>query len=173
MTTDVVIGLGASIGDRLRQLRLAIRLLDTTPGVDVVATSRVWRTTPIGHARGIFFNAAVGVSTTLQPRGLLVRCKAIEKRMGRRQGLRWGDRSIDLDILFFGRWQCCEADMVIPHPEMMNRPFAWVPACEVAPGWIDPRTEQCLLDVPHGPLNMVAIDRLCGCSLADSDLSKY
>jgi 2-amino-4-hydroxy-6-hydroxymethyldihydropteridine diphosphokinase len=135
------IGLGASLGDRRRALAVALAALAATPGVDVVAVSRLYRTPPAGGvARGWFLNAVVLVRTTLEPGPLLARCRAIEARLGRRPAPRWADRVLDLDLLLHGERVQDGRDPVLPHPRMAERPFVIVPLLEVAPQARDPRT---------------------------------
>ena len=134
---QVVVGLGSSLGDRLATIRLAVARLACTPGVVVIRRSRAWSNPPSGGvARRPFLNAAVLVAWEGDAPALLARTKEIEKALGRREGhARWADRAIDLDLL--------AADTVVddpavrvPHPRLVERPFALVPAAEVAPDWI-------------------------------------
>jgi len=134
---QIVVGLGSSLGDRLGTIRLAVARLSRTPGVCVLRRSRAWENPPAGGvARRPFVNAAVLVSWEGDAPSLLARTQAIEEALGRRAGhARWADRAIDLDLL--------AADAVVddpalrlPHPRLLERPFALVPAAEVAPEWI-------------------------------------
>jgi 2-amino-4-hydroxy-6-hydroxymethyldihydropteridine diphosphokinase len=134
---QVVVGLGSSLGDRLGMIRLAVARLARTPGVTLIRRSRAWKNPPAGGvARCSFVNAAVLVSWEGDAPALLAHAEAIEKALGRRAGhARWADRAIDLDLL--------AADAVVddpalqvPHPRLVERPFALVPAAEVAPDWI-------------------------------------
>src|SRR5204862_5357766 len=122
---------------RLATIRLAVARLSRTPGVTVLRRSRAWKNPPAGGvARLPFVNAAVLVSWEGEARALLEHAKAIENALGRRAGhARWADRAIDLDLL--------AADAIVddpalrvPHPRLLERPFALVPAAEVAPDWI-------------------------------------
>ncbi len=134
---QIVVGLGSSLGDRLATIRLAVARLARTPGVAVIRRSRAWKNPPAGGvARCPFVNAAVLVSWEGEAQALFDRTQAIERALGRPAGhARWADRAIDLDLLL--------ADAVVegpelrvPHPRLLERPFALVPAAEVAPDWI-------------------------------------
>jgi transaldolase len=116
-------------------LQGAVRALAVLPGVTVLAVSRAWSSPPAGGvARRPFLNGAVLVAWTGTPLELLDRCKALERRFGRRAGPRWTDRPLDIDLLWASRpW--CSARLQVPHPRLMERPFAWRPAREVAP-WL-------------------------------------
>ena len=121
------------MGDRARTLALAVHAIASLPGVELVASSRVYRSRPLGPARGHFLNGAVAVRTRLPPRALLAAVKAIEHRLGRRPGVRWSDRVIDIDILLAGRQVRRGRALCLPHPGLAVRGFALVPAAEVAP----------------------------------------
>lgn len=144
------VALGSSLGDRLATLRLALAALEVTPGIEVLRVSRAWRNAPAGGvARGEFLNAVALVCTTLPARALLARCKAIEARLGRRPTPRWGDRVIDLDILFLGQEILDTADLRLPHPEIRRRPFVLIPLAEVAPDARDPRDGELWCKTPQ------------------------
>ena len=128
---DAFIGLGANLGDRLANLTEAVRLLGATHGVQVVRSSRVYETDPIGPAQPDYLNAVVELTTSLEPRGLLAACQDVERRMGRVRGERWGPRIIDLDVLTYAREVIDEPGLRIPHPGMHERGFVLVPLLEL------------------------------------------
>jgi 2-amino-4-hydroxy-6-hydroxymethyldihydropteridine diphosphokinase len=134
---QVVLGLGSSLGDRLATIRLAVSRLERTPGATVLRRSRAWENPPAGGvARRPFVNAAVLVSWDGDAPALLAHAKAIEVVLGRREGhARWADRAIDLDLLAADEIVDDPA-LRVPHPGLLERPFALVPAAEVAPDWI-------------------------------------
>jgi len=136
-----VVGLGASLGERAQSLRLATAALGATPGVRLLRASRIHRTPPWGGvARGFFLNAAVLLRSALPPLGLMERCQAIERRLGRRPGLRWGDRAIDLDLLWVEGVVLDDPRLVLPHPQVAARAFVLLPFEEVLPGAANPRS---------------------------------
>jgi transaldolase len=136
------------MGDRARTLALAVRAIDALEGVEVVATSGVYRSRPLGPARGHFLNAAVAVCTRRSARGLLAALKALEVRLGRRPSARWSDRVIDLDLLLFGRTVRTGAGLRLPHPGLPERGFALRPAVDVAPDAWHPVRGCRLVDLP-------------------------
>lgn len=137
---EALLGLGASMGDRARALRLAAFALHGG-GVRVLRASRMVWSAPAGGVAGRpFLNAVLLVRTALTPRELLQRARSIESRLGRRPTRRWADRVLDVDLLQYGDLSLDEADLLLPHPRIAERPFVLQPLLEVAPGAIDPRS---------------------------------
>lgn len=126
------IGLGSNMGDRERFLRDAVRLLQECPEVQVTGESGLYETDPVGYVdQALFLNQVVEVSTTLEP-GRLFECMLdIELRLNRKRDIRWGPRTIDLDLLLFGERSQDHPDLILPHPRMMERAFVLVPLVEV------------------------------------------
>ncbi|HEY7283437.1 MAG TPA: 2-amino-4-hydroxy-6-hydroxymethyldihydropteridine diphosphokinase [Actinomycetota bacterium] len=125
------LGLGSNLGDRLGNLRGAVDLLGDTGGIEVVRTSSVFETEPVGPAQPDYLNAVVEVRTTLTPRALLDAGLAVERALGRVRGVRWGPRTIDVDVLRYGDERIVEPDLVVPHPRMDERAFVLVPMREL------------------------------------------
>jgi 2-amino-4-hydroxy-6-hydroxymethyldihydropteridine diphosphokinase len=140
----VVIGLGANLGDRLATLREAAARIDRIEGVRVGARSRVYETAPVGGPpQPHFLNAAVLVECTLSPAALLEELLRIEVALGRVRGsgeVRFGPRTLDLDILWIEGVALDEPRLTVPHPRLVGRAFALLPMLDVAPGATDPRT---------------------------------
>jgi len=133
----VAIGVGANLGDRMAAMRAAVALVDAVAGVRVVARSHVYETAPVGGvSQPEFLNAAVLVECTLTPLALLDALQGIEAELGRTRGptdVRWGPRTIDLDVLWIDGLAIDEPRLVVPHPRLAERAFALVPLLEVAP----------------------------------------
>ncbi|MDU4959924.1 MAG: 2-amino-4-hydroxy-6-hydroxymethyldihydropteridine diphosphokinase [Sporomusaceae bacterium] len=128
----IYLGLGSNIGDREAYLRRAVCLLRTCPGIRVSACSSIYETEPFGYTdQAAFLNAVAAVETELTPRQLLTACLETERRLGRKRSLRWGPRTIDIDILLFDELTVCEPDLVIPHSYLHLRPFVLVPLAEL------------------------------------------
>lgn len=130
------LGLGSNLGDRREQLRAAVASL---PGV--TAVSDVYETDPVGGPeQGRFLNIVVEIETDLDPRALLGLCHRIESAAGRVRDVRWGPRTLDVDILWVDGVTVDDADLQIPHPRMWERRFVLEPLAELAPdllpdGW--------------------------------------
>jgi 2-amino-4-hydroxy-6-hydroxymethyldihydropteridine diphosphokinase len=127
------VGVGANLGDRWAWLALAARALRATPGVAVVRGSRVWDSAPLGPPQPRYLNAVLELETTLPPRALLSALKAVERQARRRREVRWGARTLDLDLLLFGDAVVSERGLVVPHPELGARRFALQPLAELCP----------------------------------------
>lgn len=138
----VVVGLGSNVGDRLANLRAAAaRIAAIAP---VRARSRVYETAPVGGPpQGDFLNAAIAIDWSGAPLALLEALLAIERDLGRVRGetdVRWGPRTIDLDVLWIDGLVVSDARLSVPHPRLRERAFALAPLLDVAPGAVDPQT---------------------------------
>ena len=131
MGTKAYLALGSNLGDRLEHLGEAVRLLEGTDGVDVVRSSRIYETDPVGPPQPAYLNAVIEVETTRSPRELLQACRAVEDAIGRVRAERWGSRTIDVDVLTFDERTVDEPDLQIPHPRMHERGFVLVPLGEL------------------------------------------
>jgi 2-amino-4-hydroxy-6-hydroxymethyldihydropteridine diphosphokinase len=120
----VYVALGSNLGDRHGHLARARAQLAALPDTAVIAASTVEETEPIGPApQPRYLNQMVLLETDLSPRALLAACQAIERAAGRVRGVRWGARTLDLDIVRFGDRTVSEPGLTIPHPELPHRPF--------------------------------------------------
>jgi 2-amino-4-hydroxy-6-hydroxymethyldihydropteridine diphosphokinase len=134
------IGLGSNLGDREAFLRQAVELLRAEPEIDVTAVSSVRETDPVGLVdQPRFLNAVARVETDLAPRKLLDRMLAAERALGRRRdGPRFGPRTIDLDLLLYGDEEIEEPGLTVPHPRLAERRFVLEPLHELDPGLVVP-----------------------------------
>lgn len=137
--TVAYIGLGTNLEDREANLGKALHLLSADPGIRLLRCSRIYETEPWGVAdQPAFLNSVAEVATTLAPERLLDVCKDVERRMGRRAGIRWGPRLIDVDILLYGNQVVQLPHLEIPHPRLHLRAFALVPLAELAATTVHP-----------------------------------
>ncbi|WP_299019055.1 2-amino-4-hydroxy-6-hydroxymethyldihydropteridine diphosphokinase [uncultured Photobacterium sp.] len=134
------IAIGSNLGDPVTQARNAIAALKKVPGIDVVAESSLYSSTPMGpQDQPDYINAVVAIDTTLSPLALLDQTQTIELEHGRvRKAERWGPRTLDLDIILYGDLvQDCER-LTVPHYGMKVREFVLYPLAEIAPDLILP-----------------------------------
>jgi 2-amino-4-hydroxy-6-hydroxymethyldihydropteridine diphosphokinase len=128
----VFVSLGSNLGDRAGHLRDARDALAALPGTRLVAASRVYETAPQELAgQPVYLNQAVCLETELEPRELLAATQAIEAELGRVRGLRFGPRTLDIDILLVENVESGDRELTIPHPRMLQRAFVLVPLSEV------------------------------------------
>ena len=127
----VYLGLGSNLGDRQRNLAVALRRLE--PLVRVEAVSSLYETEPVGpQDQPTFLNAVCRGVTGLPPMGLLRHLQEVEHELGRRRAERWGPRPIDIDVLLYGDEIVDEPNLQVPHPELEHRAFVLVPLAELA-----------------------------------------
>lgn len=118
------IALGSNLGDRAEHLAAARAALAALPRSRLVAESRVEETAPLaGMDQPPYLNQMVVLETALEPHALLAACQAIERSRGRVRTVRWGARTLDLDIVRYGDRRVAEPDLIIPHPELSRRDF--------------------------------------------------
>ena len=128
------LGLGSNLGDTRANLSEALARLSATRGIDLVARSSDYRTPPWGPVpQDDYRNACVVIETELGPGELLRRCLEIERELGRVRDVRWGPRTIDIDVLLYGEEQVDDDGLTIPHPRMGERAFVLVPLSEIWP----------------------------------------
>jgi 2-amino-4-hydroxy-6-hydroxymethyldihydropteridine diphosphokinase len=129
-----LIGCGSNLGQRREQLDRALELLRFMPGVTLQAVSRYRETPPIGGpaGQGAFLNGACLIETELPPRTVLEMLAAVENTLHRERHERWGERTIDLDLLLYDDLIIDSAELTVPHPRMATRRFVLEPAAEIA-----------------------------------------
>ena len=144
----VYLALGSNLGDRLDHLRRAVEALYAEPGIRVTQSSRVWETDPVGGPdQGAFLNAVIELETELDPLDVLAVVNRIESELGRTRDIRWGPRTIDIDILLIDDQTIDEPTLTVPHPRLHQRAFVLLPLLELLPDPILPDGTR-LLDIP-------------------------
>jgi 2-amino-4-hydroxy-6-hydroxymethyldihydropteridine diphosphokinase len=129
------LGLGSNVGDRLAYLQQAVDRLGEERRIRVDAVSSIYETAPVGGLpQDPYLNMALRVATTASPHGLLRACQRAERAAGRVRTVRWGPRTLDVDVLLYADRRIATRRLVVPHPRLVERPFALIPLIEVAPG---------------------------------------
>jgi 2-amino-4-hydroxy-6-hydroxymethyldihydropteridine diphosphokinase len=131
------LGLGSNLGDRVRFLREAVASLASLD--EVVAVSPVYETDPVGGpaGQGAYLNLVVELDTTRSARDLLAVCHRLESAAGRTRDVRWGARTLDVDVLWLEGVVVDEPDLVVPHPRMAERRFVLAPLADLAPDLVE------------------------------------
>lgn len=132
-TEELYLSLGSNMGDFLENLLAAVVGLGAR-GIRIDEVSGIYRTEPVGFtAQDDFLNMVVKGGTPYGPHKTLEVCHEVENVLGRVREQRWGPRTIDIDILFYGGLSIMEKDLQVPHPRLGERAFVLVPLKEVAP----------------------------------------
>lgn len=127
------IGVGSNIGDKERNIRLAIEKLDLSEDIKVTKVANMYVTKPVGYTeQDDFLNTALEIKTLLPPRELIKFLLKVEKELKRERIIKWGPRTIDLDILLYDNLVTCDEDVILPHPRMHERMFVLKPLCDIA-----------------------------------------
>lgn len=152
------VGVGANLGDRWATMGGALGRLAVASGIAALEASPVYETAPVGVLdQPEFLNLVAGVETTLTPEALLALLQSLEQAAGRRREVRWGPRTLDLDLLLFEGETRSGPELVLPHPRLWERAFVTMPLRDlvnrerwrVRPAWSDVRTR--LASLPFGP----------------------
>ena len=131
---QVFVGLGSNLNDPQHQVTVALQELAILPDSRVVNLSSLYRSAPVGPPNQPWYvNAVAELATGLAPQHLLDELQTIEQRHGRVRGVRWGPRSLDLDILLFGSRKIATRRLTIPHPRIAMRNFVLLPLLEIVP----------------------------------------
>ena len=141
------VGLGSNLGDKEANLKLALKLMEKAH-ITIVKVSKFYVTEPYGVTdQPQFLNAAAEVEWAEGPEELLHTLLGIETDMGRQRMRHWGERNIDLDILFFEDRILQTEDLTVPHPDMLNRDFVLRPMAEIAPQFRHPVLHKTMQDI--------------------------
>ena len=144
------IGFGSNLGNRLSNCRNAIGALAALPFCSLLKTSSFYETSPVGLVeQPAFINGVVLLETAEDAHWLLRQMVEIEKTFGRIRTLKWGPRSIDLDLLFFDDQIINTPELSVPHPLLHERRFVLEPLNEVAPNFRHPCLGKSVADLRH------------------------
>jgi 2-amino-4-hydroxy-6-hydroxymethyldihydropteridine diphosphokinase len=137
-----LVGVGSNLGDRLAWLRCARERVASLPSTTITARSGVFETEPVGGPpQGRYLNACLAVATALAPLELLDALLGIEAAAGRVRSVPNAPRTLDLDVLLYGSLALSDSRLTVPHPRLAQRPFALVPAAEIAGSWAVPPSD--------------------------------
>ena len=126
------IGIGSNIGDKVLHYEKAVAEILRADHHCLLAASSLYRTKPLGYKeQDWFINGVIQIETDLNPFELLRSLKAIESRLGREKTIRWGPRTIDLDILFYDDSEVQTEELQVPHPRLQERQFVLIPLVEI------------------------------------------
>ncbi len=129
------IGLGGNLDEPLARFLEARQWLDAHLRISVIASSPLYQTAPVGGPTGQndYLNAVLELATSLSPTELLQYCLELEQRGGRQRGVRWGARTLDIDLLLVDDLICSTPQLTLPHPRLHRRSFVLQPLCDLVP----------------------------------------
>ncbi|SDR28205.1 2-amino-4-hydroxy-6-hydroxymethyldihydropteridine diphosphokinase [Pseudovibrio sp. Tun.PSC04-5.I4] len=137
MTEEKIVaalGLGSNLGDTKANIDAAIAALGAVDGINVLKKSSDYRTPPWGPVlQDDYRNCCITLETSLSPRALLDAGLAVELQLGRVRDVRWGPRTIDIDLLIYDHASVEEEGLQVPHPRMGERAFVLIPLTEIWP----------------------------------------
>lgn len=159
---NIFILLGSNSGDRAPQLGLALEYIEKDIGT-VISKSRIYETAPWGKAgQPDFLNQALQVASQLSPIELIFKIQEIEQALGRTRQEKWGERLIDIDILYFGDKVIDIPGLVIPHLHLSERKFVLVPLAEISPEFVHPVLKKTNLELLKGCQDLLAVNEFKG-----------
>ena len=142
-SNTVFLGLGSNIGDKLNFLKKAVEQINQLENTTVTEISSIYKTPPFGYEnQDYFLNCAIKIETDLNHKNLLHLLQNIEIKLGRKRLIKWGPRTIDIDILFFNDEIINEPNLKIPHPYIQERAFVLIPLNDIANDFIHPVLQQ-------------------------------
>lgn len=128
------LGLGGNVGEPKNNIVEALKLLQSHGTVSIVKTSSFYETAPVGYEQQDWFvNIVAEIETVLPPDELLTLCNEVEQLLKRIRLIRWGPRTIDIDILLYEGFESNTERLTVPHPRMLERAFVMIPLLEIAP----------------------------------------
>ncbi|ETI69716.1 2-amino-4-hydroxy-6-hydroxymethyldihydropteridine diphosphokinase [Neobacillus vireti] len=151
MENTAFIALGSNVGNRYDNITKAIKLLTSDSETGLVTFSSIYETDPVGYEdQDLFLNMVIEVITDLDAHELLAKCLKIELNLGRKREIKWGPRTVDLDILTFNQENIETEKLIIPHPRMLERAFVLVPLLELKPNlsWLEKPLDAVLSELP-------------------------
>lgn len=148
MKVDAFIALGSNMGNREEYLTKAIKKIQLHPAIEVVDLSSIYETDPIGYTnQAEFLNMVIKINTDLSAFELLDVLQGIEKHLDRKRELKWGPRTLDLDILLYNHENIEAEQLIIPHERMHERAFVLIPLYELDKDISIPTIEESLLSI--------------------------
>ncbi|AZR73418.1 2-amino-4-hydroxy-6-hydroxymethyldihydropteridine diphosphokinase [Anoxybacter fermentans] len=130
--SSAYLGLGTNMGDKIANLKKAVELIKNFDNTKIVKISKVYETEPWGYInQENFLNLCLKIDTDLSPYQLLAECQRVENELKRKRLIKWGPRTIDVDILLYDGVICNDEKLIIPHPRIHERAFVLIPLRDI------------------------------------------
>ncbi|MBU3183783.1 2-amino-4-hydroxy-6-hydroxymethyldihydropteridine diphosphokinase [Clostridium estertheticum] len=142
------IGVGGNMGDKDKNVKDALELINNSYNTKITKTSKFYNTKPVGYIdQEDFLNCVIEVKTLLTPLELVRFLLSIEKKLKRERVIRWGPRTVDLDVLLFEDVISSMEEIILPHPRMHERMFVIEPMCDIAPYVLHPILNKTMIQI--------------------------
>lgn len=158
-TALCAIAVGSNLGDSRTIVQSALETLAATPNIRLQIVSSWYQTAPVGPPQPDYINGCAILQVQISPHSVLATLLKIEAQFGRTRQVRWGPRSLDLDLLLYNDLILDTPTLQIPHPRMRDRAFVLVPLAEIAPNWIEPVSGKAIAELVQA-VDCSGVDRL-------------
>ncbi|AGY76939.1 2-amino-4-hydroxy-6-hydroxymethyldihydropteridine diphosphokinase [Clostridium autoethanogenum] len=144
------ISIGSNLGDKEKNIKDAVDIIDSSPYNNVTKVSKLYETKPVGYLdQDNFLNGALEVKTLMEPEDLMDFLLEVEKKLKRERIIKWGPRTIDLDVILYDNLVTSEEKIILPHPRMHERLFVLKPLSDIAPYVIHPVLNDRIINLTH------------------------
>lgn len=142
------IAIGSNLGDKEKNIREALEIISNSNHTKINKIAKYYNTEPVGYAdQDEFLNTAIEIKTLLNPKNLMKFLLEVEKSLKRERIIRWGPRTLDLDVIFYDDLISSDEEVIIPHPRMEERLFVLNPLCDIAPYKLHPILNKRIIDI--------------------------
>ncbi|WP_291579849.1 2-amino-4-hydroxy-6-hydroxymethyldihydropteridine diphosphokinase [Clostridium sp. UBA6640] len=142
------IAIGSNLGDKEKNIREALEIISNSNHTKINKIAKYYNTEPVGYTdQDEFLNTAIEIKTLLNPKNLMKFLLEVEKSLKRERIIRWGPRTLDLDVIFYDDLISSDEEVIIPHPRMEERLFVLNPLCDIAPYKLHPILNKRIIDI--------------------------
>ncbi len=142
------IAIGSNLGDKEKNIREALEIISNSKHTKINKIAKYYNTEPVGYTdQGEFLNTAIEIKTLLNPKNLMKFLLEVEKSLKRERIIKWGPRTLDLDVIFYDDLISSDEEIIIPHPRMEERLFVLNPLCDIASYKLHPILNKRIIDI--------------------------
>jgi len=142
------IAIGSNLGDKEKNIKEALEIISNSKHTKINKIAKYYNTEPVGYTdQGEFLNTAIEIKTLLNPKNLMKFLLEVEKSLKRERIIKWGPRTLDLDVIFYDDLISSDEEIIIPHPRMEERLFVLNPLCDIAPYKLHPILNKRIIDI--------------------------
>lgn len=142
------IAIGSNLGDKEKNIKEALEIISNSKHTKINKIAKYYNTEPVGYTdQGEFLNTAIEIKTLLNPKNFMKFLLEVEKSLKRERIIKWGPRTLDLDVIFYDDLISSDEEIIIPHPRMEERLFVLNPLCDIAPYKLHPILNKRIIDI--------------------------